>query len=187
VATRASETPIAFDTKGTVLERAGVPVERVPKVSESPENVAELIRGGKVDLVINTPFGRGPRTDGYFIRTAAATAAVPCITTLPGLFAALRGIGSLKHGPTEPRSLQEHHEHAKAAAAHQERLALGGSVAAQSEGRASERTRQAGFGTAAQVGAGNDGMAPGHAERPSAVPQAERTPEPTQVTKEDLR
>lgn len=37
--------------------------------------MAEWIRGGKVDLVINTPFGRGPRGDGYFIRTAAATAA----------------------------------------------------------------------------------------------------------------
>ena len=98
-------------TSGTagVLERAGIPVERVAKVSEGPHNVAELIRGGKVDLVINTPFGRGPRSDGYFIRTATAAAGVPCITTLPGVFAAVRGIEALRGGPSEPSSLQEHH------------------------------------------------------------------------------
>ena len=73
-------------TSGTagVLERAGIAVERVAKVSEGPDNVVELIRAGAVDLVINTPFGRAPRSDGSFIRTAAAAAGVPCITTLPG-------------------------------------------------------------------------------------------------------
>jgi len=98
-------------TGGTagVLERAGIPVARVAKVSESEHNVAELIGRGRVDLVINTPFGRGPRTDGYFIRTAAAAAGVPCITTLPGVFAAVRGIEAMRRHPTQPRSLQEHH------------------------------------------------------------------------------
>jgi carbamoyl-phosphate synthase large subunit len=105
-------------TSGTagVLERAGIPVARVAKVSEGPHNVAELIRGGMVDLVINTPFGRGPRSDGYFIRTATATAGVPCITTLPGVFAAVRGIEALRGGPSEPLSLQEHHEAASGGA-----------------------------------------------------------------------
>jgi carbamoyl-phosphate synthase large subunit len=98
-------------TGGTagVLERAGIPVERVAKVSEGPDNVAELIRSGRIDLVINTPFGRGPRTDGYFIRTASATAGVPCITTLPGVFAAVRGIEALMGSAPEPRSIQEYH------------------------------------------------------------------------------
>ena len=98
-------------TGGTagVLQRAGIPVELVSKVSEAPANVADLIRGSRIGLVINTPFGRGPRTDGYFIRTAAASAGVPCITTLPGVSAAVRGIEALRGEPTEPRSLQEHH------------------------------------------------------------------------------
>jgi carbamoyl-phosphate synthase large subunit len=106
-------------TSGTsgVLERAGIPVARVAKVSEGPHNVAELIRGGMVDLVINTPFGRGPRSDGYFIRTAAATAGVPCITTLPGVFAAVRGIEALRGAPSEPLSIQEHHARASGGAA----------------------------------------------------------------------
>jgi carbamoyl-phosphate synthase large subunit len=98
-------------TGGTagVLERAGIAVERVAKVSEGPDNVAELIRAGRIDLVINTPFGRAPRSDGSFIRTASAAAGVPCITTLPGVFAAVRGIEALRGEPTEPRSIQEHH------------------------------------------------------------------------------
>jgi carbamoyl-phosphate synthase large subunit len=102
-------------TRGTagVLQRAGIPVEVVAKVSEDPSNVAGLIRAGRVDLVINTPFGRAPRSDGSHIRTAAAAAGVPCITTLPGVFAAVRGIEALRGDPTEPRSLQEHHAAAR--------------------------------------------------------------------------
>jgi carbamoyl-phosphate synthase large subunit len=113
-------------TKGTagVLERAGVEVTRVAKVSEDGRSVVELIRAGEVDLVINTPFGRGPRTDGYFIRTAAAQAGIPCVTTLPGVMAALRGIEALLEDPAEPRSLQEHHAAAVASVAVQARLSL---------------------------------------------------------------
>ncbi len=103
-------------TGGTagVIRRAGVRVEAVAKVSEGSDNVAELIRGGRVELVINTPFGRGPRSDGYHIRTAAAAAGVPCITTMPGAFAAVRGIEALLAGATEPASIQEHHAAARA-------------------------------------------------------------------------
>jgi carbamoyl-phosphate synthase large subunit len=98
-------------TGGTagLLARAGIEVSQVAKVSEGRPNAADLIAGGRVDLVINTPFGRGPRGDGYFIRTAAAAAGIPCITTLPGTFAAVQGIEALLRDGQEPRSLQEYH------------------------------------------------------------------------------
>jgi carbamoyl-phosphate synthase large subunit len=104
-------------TAGTagVLRRSGVEVEQVAKVSEGPHNVAEIIRGGVVDLVINTPFGREPRSDGAAIRIAAAASSVPCITTLPGVFAAVRGIEALRGEPSEPRSIQEYHAEARQA------------------------------------------------------------------------
>ncbi|MGH2635119.1 MAG: carbamoyl-phosphate synthase large subunit [Actinomycetota bacterium] len=113
-------------TKGTagVLQRAGIPVTRVAKVSEGGRSVVDLIRDGEVDLVINTPFGRGPRTDGYYIRTAAAQAGIPCITTLPGALAALRGIEALRGAPGTPRSLQELNEQALAASPVQTRLGI---------------------------------------------------------------
>jgi len=98
-------------TRGTaaVLTRAGVAAEVVLKRSEGSPNAADLIGGGAVDLVINTPFGREPRTDGYFIRTAAARAGVPCITTIPGVLAAVQGIEALRAGGCGVRSLQEYH------------------------------------------------------------------------------
>ncbi len=113
-------------TRGTagVLERAGMDVTRVDKVSEGAPNVIDLIHESRVDLIVNTPFGRGSRTDGYHIRTAAWQAGVPCITTIPGAIAAIRGIEALRAAATEPRSLQEHHEAAAAAAAVQVRLDL---------------------------------------------------------------
>jgi carbamoyl-phosphate synthase large subunit len=84
-------------------------VRTVLKRSEGSPNAADLIAGGGVDLVINTPFGRGPRTDGYFIRTAAAAAGVPCITTIPGILAAVQGIEALRLGAGLPQAVQEYH------------------------------------------------------------------------------
>ena len=114
-------------TRGTaaVLERAGIAVSRVSKVSEGGRSVVDLIRDAEVDLVVNTPFGRGPRTDGSLIRAAAAQAGIPCITTLPAVLAALRGIESERGERGEPRSLQEHHAAAEAAVAVQDRLMFG--------------------------------------------------------------
>jgi len=98
-------------TRGTagLLARAGIEVSCVAKVADGHPNAADMILSGHVDLVINTPFGRGPRTDGYFIRTAAAAAGVPCVTTLQGAFAAVQGIETLHRDAEEPRSLQEYH------------------------------------------------------------------------------
>ena len=73
-------------TSGTAraLQRIGIPVRRVAKVTEGSPNVVDLIRAGEIDLVINTPAGRGARTDGYEIRAAAIAHGIPCITTLAG-------------------------------------------------------------------------------------------------------
>ena len=113
-------------TGGTaaVLERAGIAVERVAKVSEGGRSIADRIRAGEVAMVVNTPFGRGTRTDGYYIRTAAAAAGIPCVTTLPGVLAAVRGIEALRRGGGTPRSLQEHHAAAAAERPVQPRLVV---------------------------------------------------------------
>ncbi len=90
-------------TRGTArtLAAAGLDVEEV----EKGRPVVDLIRKGKVDLVVNTPQGSGARTDGYAIREAALIARVPCITTLSGASAAVHAIA---HARTEiAKSLQE--------------------------------------------------------------------------------
>ncbi|MDP9300625.1 MAG: carbamoyl-phosphate synthase large subunit [Actinomycetota bacterium] len=97
---------------GRVLQRAGVDVEIVPKLSgpqvDGQKNVVEKISSGEIEMVFNTPFGRGARSDGYFIRTAAVAAGVPCITTMAGMAAAVQGIEASVLGTVEVRSLQEH-------------------------------------------------------------------------------
>jgi carbamoyl-phosphate synthase large subunit len=102
-------------TQGTaeVLGRNGVPAQILRKQSEGTgpngeKTTVDAIMAGDVQLIINTPYGVGPRLDGYEIRTAAVTRGVPCITTVQGLAAAVQGIESLQKNEAGVRSLQEH-------------------------------------------------------------------------------
>jgi carbamoyl-phosphate synthase large subunit len=102
-------------TAGTaqVLRRNGVAAEVVGKFSDGPGNIVEEILAGKVDLVLNTPFGSpgnsGPRVDGYEIRTAAVQAGIPCLTTVQAVAAAVQGIEELARDEVGVQSLQSHH------------------------------------------------------------------------------
>ena len=89
---------LATDGTCRLLGRAGIKCSQVRKHSEGSPNIVDQIMANEVDLVINTPFGKGARSDGYYIRTAAAARGVPCITTLAGLQAAVQGIESLRQG-----------------------------------------------------------------------------------------
>jgi carbamoyl-phosphate synthase large subunit len=96
-------------TSGTAraLAAAGLPVTHVRKVAEEGDGptVVDLVRRGRCDLVVNTPAGRGARSDGYLIREAALVARVPCITTLAGAFAAVEAIARARR--EDALSLQE--------------------------------------------------------------------------------
>src|SRR5674536_49679 len=103
-------------TEGTaqVLRRNGVPATVVRKHSagrgaDGETTVVEKILAGEVDLVVNTPFGVGPRVDGYEIRTAAVARGVPCVTTVQGAAACVQGIEALVRGEVGVAPLQEHH------------------------------------------------------------------------------
>ncbi len=96
-------------TSGTAraLQRIGIPVRAVAKVTEGSPNVVELIKLGEISLVINTPQGRGARADGYEIRAAAIAHGIPCITTLAGASAAVQSIAQARD--VEPLALQDIH------------------------------------------------------------------------------
>ncbi len=101
-------------TVGTarLLESNGVRVDTiVAKVGEEGDGVdaLDLISSGKVDLVVNTPRGRGPRADGMHIRRAAIVHGVACITTVAAALAAAAGIAEEAQRDAEVRSLQEYH------------------------------------------------------------------------------
>ncbi len=72
-------------TEGTaaLLDEMGIPVERVHKIGEGHPNVVEVIRSGKVDLLLNTPTrGKVPKRNGFQMRRAAVEFRVPCLTAL---------------------------------------------------------------------------------------------------------
>ncbi|CAL9590905.1 Carbamoyl-phosphate synthase large chain [Streptomyces sp. enrichment culture] len=105
-------------TSGTaeVLRRNGIEATVVRKQSEGEgpngeKTIVQLIHDGHVDLIVNTPYGTGGRLDGYDIRTAAVARAVPCLTTVQALAAAVQGIDALRHGDVGVRSLQDHARH----------------------------------------------------------------------------
>lgn len=106
-----------YATSGThtFLAEHGIKTNLVAKhadKSHDPDAISavDLINENKISLVINTPFGRGAARDGRMIRTAAVQRAVSCITTVPGLRAAVEGIKELQREQLVPRAIQEWHK-----------------------------------------------------------------------------
>jgi carbamoyl-phosphate synthase large subunit len=101
-------------TLGTAgfLRSQGVAVDTlVSKVGEEgvASDAVELIAQGKVQLVVNTPRGLGPRADGQHIRMASVTYHVPCLTTLAAARAAAGGMADARAHPLVVRALQDLH------------------------------------------------------------------------------
>ena len=100
-----------YSTEGTAqfLNENGIKTETVLRISEGRPNVADLIKNGKIQLVINTPLGLIPRRDENGIRSEAVLHGIPVITTLGSAFATLQGIRSLKEKKFSVKSLQAYH------------------------------------------------------------------------------
>jgi carbamoyl-phosphate synthase large subunit len=100
-------------TPGTAdyLSRFGYMVDAVVgKVSEGSKITAvNLIASGEISFVINTPQGRGGRTDGEAIRKAANVHRVSSVTTVEAALAAVQGMAEQIDHPLEVKSLQEYH------------------------------------------------------------------------------
>ena len=103
-------------TEGTAkfLEDNGVQVQTVvAKLSEEGREISagvdavELIGAGQVKLVVNTPRGRGPRSDGYRIRFASTAHKIPCLTTVAAARAAAVGMREWMSNPLTVKPLQE--------------------------------------------------------------------------------
>jgi carbamoyl-phosphate synthase large subunit len=99
-------------TRGTTaaLKEHGIPVKQVYKVNEGRPHIVDLIKSGKVDLILNTPLGKDSFFDERAIRRAAMQHNIPCITTLSGGAAVASGIAALQQNKIDVRSLQEYHE-----------------------------------------------------------------------------
>jgi len=98
-------------TNGTasVLEKAGLKVQRVSKLSEGRPNTVDLLKNRQIQLVINTPAGQTPRADEVKIRTTAVYTGTPIMTTMSGARAAALGIAALRKSGYGVKTLQEYH------------------------------------------------------------------------------
>jgi carbamoyl-phosphate synthase large subunit len=104
---------IATEGTAAYLEQHGIAVDEVVGKlgvdSGGRSTAVDLIVAGKVQLVVNTPRGSGPRADGHYIRTAAAAQGIPCITTTAAAVAAANGMADWASHELRVRTLQEFH------------------------------------------------------------------------------
>ena len=100
---------IATEGTANVLERAGLTVERVFKVKEGRPNVVDLIKGDRIQLIVNTPRGQDTFFDEKAIRRAAVLARVPTITTIAAAQAAVDGIAAMQQQNITVFALQNLH------------------------------------------------------------------------------
>ncbi len=96
-------------TEGTAarLEAHDIPVERVKKIKEGHPNLIDHMKNESVDLILNTPSGKGARTDEGRIRAAAVQHGIPCITTIQAAEATLGALEALRLQEMQVQSLQE--------------------------------------------------------------------------------
>ncbi len=96
-------------TSGTArrLEEAEIPVERVKKLVEGHPNLLDHLVDGEIALILNTPSGKGARTDEGRIRAAAVQHGVPSITTIQAAEAAVRAMEALREEEMTVMSLQD--------------------------------------------------------------------------------
>jgi len=99
-------------TKGSqaFLAEHGIEAEVIQKMHEGRPNIADAIKNGEIQLVVNTPIGRLSAHDDSYIRKTAIRYKIPYITTTSAAFAAAKGIAARRQGQEAVLSLQEYHQ-----------------------------------------------------------------------------
>src|SRR6266540_5257476 len=99
-----------YATPGTasMCQNAGLPVEVVEKAQEGSTQIVDLVRAGKIQLVLNTPLGPHAHSDGAAIRSVAIAMNVPLLTTLSAAMAAVSAIQAMNKKELKYKSLQSH-------------------------------------------------------------------------------
>ena len=96
-------------TRGTAgrLKRAGVKVQAVKKIQHGHPNLLDHMIDGDLQLVMNTPSGKGARTDEGRIRAAAVSHGIPCLTTIQAADAAVKAMEAMREEPITVQAVQD--------------------------------------------------------------------------------
>ena len=100
-----------YATSGTAaaMEKLGIPVKKLFKISEGRPNVLDMIKNGEIHFIINTPSGKSPKQDEIKIRSAAVAARLAIMTTLSAARASILAIRSMQTKTWNVKPLQEYH------------------------------------------------------------------------------
>jgi carbamoyl-phosphate synthase large subunit len=105
-----------FATSGTAdaLKSNDIDVHVLPRLDEGRPNIIDLIKDGKINMLINTPSGKTTKGDEVKIRSQAIAYGIPLITTVSGAQASVNGIEHLIKKPDSGvKAIQEYHKKAK--------------------------------------------------------------------------
>ena len=96
-------------TRGTaqLLKLSGIKVQEIKKLQQGHPNLLDLLVDGDIQLVMNTPSGKGARTDEGRIRAATVAHRIPCITTIQAADAAVRAMEALREEELSVESVQD--------------------------------------------------------------------------------
>ncbi|MDX2113420.1 MAG: carbamoyl-phosphate synthase large subunit [Alphaproteobacteria bacterium] len=98
-------------TSGTAsfLEKSGLKVEKVNKVREGRPHIVDMLKDGKIALVINTTEGAAAIADSYSIRRTTLLMKLPYYTTMAGARAATQAMKAIRdNGGLDVRSIQSY-------------------------------------------------------------------------------
>ncbi|HYF01351.1 MAG TPA: carbamoyl-phosphate synthase large subunit, partial [Planctomycetota bacterium] len=100
---------IATGGTAKLLERNGIKVRPIHKIAEGRPNAIDLIINKEIDLIINTPSGKGAKTDEGRIRATAVSHGIHVVTSIAGAQAAVQGIEAILRRKLEVHALQDYH------------------------------------------------------------------------------
>jgi carbamoyl-phosphate synthase large subunit len=101
---------LATDGTHSLLTENGIPSTFIYKINEGNPNIFDALTKHEIDLVVNSPVGKGGRTDDSYIRKASIRHSVPYITTMAAARVAAQGVASDAVGV---KALQQYHKDIK--------------------------------------------------------------------------
>ncbi|MCZ6540220.1 MAG: carbamoyl-phosphate synthase large subunit, partial [Nitrospinae bacterium] len=99
---------IATRGTGDYLKDLGLKVAHINKVKEGSPHIVEAIESGKIDFMVNTTFGEQAVKDSFSMRRASLMHNLPYCTTIPGAFALVDALKSLKTSSLSLTPLQDY-------------------------------------------------------------------------------
>ena len=99
---------VATRGTGAFLQRTGIPCQHVRKVYEGSPNVVDLMKDGKIDLVMNTSDGKQEVEDSKSLRKVALAEGIPYFTTATAAHVVAMAMEDRRKGDLAVRALQEY-------------------------------------------------------------------------------